>query len=62
MSPLPTVPSPVIPAEACLPRIYKSKPFTYVDDEYAERAIRCNRTYYEYAKDICENYRMDLRR
>ena len=40
----------------------KSKPFTYVDDEYAERAIRCNRTYYEYAKDICENYRMDLRR
>ena len=40
----------------------KSKPFTYVDDEYAERAIRCSRTYYEYAKDICENYRMDLRR
>lgn len=39
----------------------KSKPFTYVDDEYAERAIRCSRTYYEYAKDICENYRMDLR-
>ena len=34
----------------------KSKPFTYVDDEYAERAIRCSRTYYEYAKDICENY------
>lgn len=32
----------------------KSKPFTYVDDEYAERAIRCSRTYYEYAKDICE--------
>ena len=27
----------------------KSKPFTYVDDEYAERAIRCSRTYYEYA-------------
>ena len=25
----------------------KSKPFTYVDDEYAERAIRCSRTYYE---------------
>ena len=23
----------------------KSKPFTYVDDEYAERAIRCSRTY-----------------
>ena len=40
----------------------KSKPFTYVDDEYAERAIRCSRTYYEYAKDICKNYRMDLRR
>ena len=40
----------------------KSKPFTYVDDEYAERAIRCSRTYYEFAKDICENYRMDLRR
>lgn len=40
----------------------KSKPFTYVDDEYAERAIHCSRTYYEYAKDICENYRMDLRR
>ena len=40
----------------------KSKPFTYVDDEYAERAIRCSRTYYEYATDICENYRMDLRR
>ena len=37
-------------------------PFTYVDDEYAERAIRCSRTYYEYAKDICENYRMDLQR
>ena len=40
----------------------KSKPFTYVDDEYVERAIRCSRTYHEYAKDICENYRMDLRR
>lgn len=25
-------------------------------------AIRCSRTYYEYAKDICENYRMDLQR
>ena len=40
----------------------KSKPFTYVDNEYAERVIRCSRAYYEYAKDICENYRMDLRR
>ena len=39
----------------------KSKPFTYVDDEYAERTIRCSRTYYEYAKDICENYRIALR-
>ena len=39
----------------------KSKPFTYVNDEYAERAIRCSRTYYEYAKDICENYRIALR-
>ena len=39
-----------------------SKSSSYVDDEYAERAIRCSRTYYEYAKDICENYRMDLRR
>ena len=28
----------------------KSKPFTYVDDEYVERAIRCSRTYYEYAR------------
>ena len=37
---------------------HKSKPFTYVDDEYVERAIRCSRTYYEYTKDICENYRM----
>ena len=27
----------------------KSKPFTYVDDGYAERTIRCSRTYYEYA-------------
>lgn len=27
----------------------KSKPFTYVDDEYAERTIHCSRTYYEYA-------------
>ena len=24
----------------------KSKPFTYVDDEYAEPTIRCSRTYY----------------
>ncbi len=40
----------------------KSKPFTYVDDEYAERTIRCSRTYYEYAKGICENYGWDLRR
>ena len=40
----------------------KSKPFTYVDDEYEDRFIRCSKTYYDYAKDICENYRMDLQR
>lgn len=40
----------------------KSKPFTYVDDEYEDRLIRRSQTYYKYAKDICENYRMDLRR
>lgn len=40
----------------------KSKRFTYVDDEYEDRFIRCNKTYYDYAKDICENYRMDLQR
>ena len=40
----------------------KSKRFTFVDDEYEDRFIRCSKTYYEYAKDICENYRMDLQR
>lgn len=40
----------------------KSKRFTYVDDEYEDRFIRCSKTYYDYAKDICENYRMDLQR
>ena len=40
----------------------KKKPFVYVPCEQDERYIRRNRTYYEYAKDICENYRMDLRR
>ena len=40
----------------------KSKRFTYVDDEYEDRFIRCSKTYYEYAKDICENYRMDMQR
>ena len=40
----------------------KKKPFVYVPCEQDERYIRRSRTYYEYAKDICENYRMDLRR
>ncbi len=38
------------------------KPFTYKDDEYAARAIRSSCSYFEYAKDLCVNYRMDLRR
>ena len=40
----------------------KRKPFTYIDDEYQPRLVRCSHSYYEYAKDICTNYRMDLRR
>ena len=40
----------------------KRKPFTYTDDEYQPRLVRCSCIYYEYAKDICTNYRMDLRR
>lgn len=40
----------------------KSKRFTYVDDEYEDRFIRRSKTYYDYAKDICENYRMDMQR
>mgnify|MGYP000909991278 FL=1 len=40
----------------------KSKRFTFVDDEYEDRFIRRSQTYYEYAKDICENYRMDMQR
>lgn len=40
----------------------KRKPFTYIDDEYQTRSIRRSHSYYEYAKDICTNYRMDLRR
>lgn len=40
----------------------KRKPFTYKDDEYQPRNIRHSETYLEYAKDICENYRLDLRR
>ena len=40
----------------------KRKPLTYIDDEYQPRCIRRSRSYYEYAKDICTNYRMDLRR
>lgn len=31
----------------------KSKRFTFVDDEYENRFIRCSKTYYEYAKDVC---------
>lgn len=40
----------------------KRKPPTYIDDEYQPRLVRCSHSYYEYAKDICTNYRMDLRR
>ena len=40
----------------------KSKRFTFVDDEYENRFIRCSKTYYEYAKDVCENYRIDMQR
>lgn len=40
----------------------KRKPFVYIPCEQDERHIRRSKTYYEYAKDICENYRMDLRR
>ena len=40
----------------------KRKPPTYIDDEYQPRCVRRNCSYYEYAKDICTNYRMDLRR
>ena len=40
----------------------KRKPPTYIDDEYQPRCVRRSCSYYEYAKDICENYRMDLRR
>ena len=40
----------------------KRKPLTYIDDEYQPRCVRRSRSYYEYAKDICTNYRMDLRR
>jgi len=35
---------------------------TYVDDEYAEREIRHSKAYCEYAKDICKNYLIGLRR
>ena len=38
----------------------KRKPFTYRDDEYAARYIRTSSSYREYAKDICDNYRLDL--
>ena len=40
----------------------KRKPFTYRDDEYVNRNIRACSSYREYAKDICNNYRLDLRR
>ena len=40
----------------------KRKPLTYIDDEYQPRCVRRSCSYYEYAKDICTNYRMDLRR
>ena len=40
----------------------KRKPFTYRDDEYVDRNIRACSSYREYAKDICNNYRLDLRR
>lgn len=40
----------------------KRKPFTYKDDEYQPRSVRHSETYLEYAKDICMNYRLDLRR
>ena len=40
----------------------KRKPFTYRDDEYVDRNIRACSSYREYAKDICDNYRLDLRR
>ena len=40
----------------------KRKPITYIDDEYQPRCVRRSHSYYEYAKDICTTYRMDLRR
>ena len=40
----------------------KRKPFTYHDNEYADRYIRHCSSYHEYAKDICANYRLDQKR
>jgi len=40
----------------------KRKDFTYKDDEYQTRFIRFSATYKEYAKDLCVNYVIDLRR
>ena len=40
----------------------KRKPFTYHDNEYADRYIRRCSSYHEYAKDICANYRLDQKR
>ena len=36
------------------------KPFSYHDDEYNARFVRKCSSYHEYAKDICDNYRLDL--
>lgn len=38
------------------------KLFSYRDDEYNTRFVRKCSSYHEYAKDICANYRLDLRR
>lgn len=40
----------------------KRKPFVYVPCAEDERYIRCKKNYYDYAKDICENYRIDIQR
>lgn len=40
----------------------KRKLFTYIDDEYKYRTVRREHSCYDYANDICTNYRMDLRR
>ncbi len=41
----------------------KRKQFSQISpDEYTDRTYRTQSTYEEYAKDICENYDMDLRK